>query len=153
MDDKIYDKIQTFLFFDLETSDLIKGKKFPSTTELSMVGVSRDSIKVDQRNKLALPRIMHKLTLAINPMVPINAQASHASSEFLYFFLLSNKGLSTNFCFQICGMTLLNNISLSMNLRVTLFYSLWEDCQLLYVLWLIMEIILTIRYFYLSLTE
>ncbi|XP_058793237.1 uncharacterized protein LOC131665387 isoform X2 [Phymastichus coffea] len=78
--EELYHPIETFVFFDLETTGLIKGTKMPKITELSMVATSRNSIRCDKRNKLALPRIMHKLTIPICPMQTIDPQASFASN-------------------------------------------------------------------------
>lgn len=77
--EELYNNIDTFVFFDLETSDLIKGHRMPRITELSMVATDRNSLKSDMRDKLALPRIMHKLTIPICPNTPIHQQASFAS--------------------------------------------------------------------------
>ncbi|XP_031787436.1 uncharacterized protein LOC100114369 isoform X1 [Nasonia vitripennis] len=78
--EELYNKIDTFVFFDLETSDLIKGHRMPRITELSMVATDRNSLKNDMRDKLALPRIMHKLTIPICPNAPIHQEASFASN-------------------------------------------------------------------------
>ena len=74
-------KIQTFLFFDIETTDLIRGTKKPNITELAMIAISRNAIKFDKRNKLALPRVMHKLVLPIQPKSAIHPEASNISSN------------------------------------------------------------------------
>lgn len=81
----LYSKIDTFVFFDLETTDLIRGSKMPKITELSMVATSRHHLRSDSRNKFALPRILNKLTIPICPMEPITPQASYFSSK--YFIL------------------------------------------------------------------
>ncbi len=62
----------------------------PKITELSMVATGRNSLNGDRRNKLALPRILHKLTIPIRPMQPINPQASFVSSEYFFVYLLWN---------------------------------------------------------------
>ncbi|KZC12749.1 PREDICTED: uncharacterized protein LOC107190834 [Dufourea novaeangliae] len=56
--------IHTFIFFDLETTGLIKNKTMPKITELSLVAVSRSAI-CDTKD--ALPRVLHKLVLSIFP--------------------------------------------------------------------------------------
>jgi hypothetical protein len=81
-DNNLYNKIDTFIFFDLETSDLIKKNKIPKIIELAMIAVARTSIKSNETNKLFLPRIMHKLTIPICPMHPIKTEASNVSSKY-----------------------------------------------------------------------
>ncbi|KAL7288452.1 hypothetical protein TKK_0017534 [Trichogramma kaykai] len=81
--EQLYNKIDTFVFFDLETTDLIKGSLMPRILELSMVAVSRNSLQSDKRNRMALPRIMQKLTLIFNPMQPINYHASMVSNLWI----------------------------------------------------------------------
>ncbi|XP_012222385.2 uncharacterized protein [Linepithema humile] len=58
-------EIQTFTFFDLETTGLIQGKVMPKITEIALVAVKRESIYNCSKN--SLPRILHKLVLPINP--------------------------------------------------------------------------------------
>ncbi|XP_046734844.1 three prime repair exonuclease 2 [Diprion similis] len=58
-------KIQTFVFFDLETTGLIHGSSMPKITEISLVATSRDSLfSRDHR----LPRVLHKLLIPVQPM-------------------------------------------------------------------------------------
>ena len=78
--DGIFKKIQTFLFFDLETTDFIRKSKFPNITELAMIATSRDFIKPNLRDKLRLPRVLHKLLIPIRPKTVIQHQASFVTS-------------------------------------------------------------------------
>ncbi|XP_029166147.1 uncharacterized protein LOC114936954 [Nylanderia fulva] len=66
--------IQTFIFFDLETTGLINGNSIPRITEIALIGVARESIY--NSNKTSLPRVLHKLVLPINPqkVIPPNVQ-------------------------------------------------------------------------------
>ncbi|XP_014207458.1 uncharacterized protein LOC106638677 [Copidosoma floridanum] len=75
----IYKKIETFVFFDLETTGLIRGNRMPRIIELAMVAAARNSIRADQRNKRALPRILHKLSIPICPEQPITSSASYTT--------------------------------------------------------------------------
>ncbi|XP_039305026.1 uncharacterized protein LOC105202324 [Solenopsis invicta] len=58
-------KIETFVFFDLETTNLIQANVMPRITEVALVAVSRESIF--SCNKNSLPRVLHKLVLPVNP--------------------------------------------------------------------------------------
>ncbi|CAB0037046.1 unnamed protein product [Trichogramma brassicae] len=81
--EQLYNKIDTFVFFDLETTDLIRGSLMPRILELSMVAVSRNSLQSDKRDRMALPRVMQKLTLIFNPMQAINYHASMVSNLWI----------------------------------------------------------------------
>ncbi|XP_015586072.1 uncharacterized protein LOC107263408 [Cephus cinctus] len=59
-----YNEIKTFVFFDLETTGLIRGKIMPGITEISLIAVSREAI-LEKNGKL--PRVSHKLIMPINP--------------------------------------------------------------------------------------
>lgn len=76
-------KIQTFVFFDLETTGLIQGKVMPRVTEIALVAVSKESIC--NSNKNSLPRILHKLVLPVNPQKIIPPKVQHMTSEILYY--------------------------------------------------------------------
>ncbi|XP_076170456.1 uncharacterized protein LOC143148229 [Ptiloglossa arizonensis] len=56
--------IQTFIFFDLETTGLIGKSIMPKITELSLIAVSRSTICNTMKS---LPRVLHKLVLPIHP--------------------------------------------------------------------------------------
>ncbi|XP_018311013.1 uncharacterized protein [Mycetomoellerius zeteki] len=66
--------IQTFVFFDLETTGLIQGNIVPRITEIALVAVSKESLR--NGNKNCLPRILHKLVLPVNPqkVIPVKVQ-------------------------------------------------------------------------------
>ncbi|KAJ8665161.1 hypothetical protein QAD02_006823 [Eretmocerus hayati] len=81
-DESLYNKIDTFVFFDLETADMISRDKLPKITELSMVATPRRLIQPNHRNALALPRIMHKLTIPICPNERISDGAARCSNLF-----------------------------------------------------------------------
>jgi len=70
--------IQTYVFFDLETTGLIQGKIFPRITEIALVAVSRESIC--NSNK-PLPRVLHKLVLPVNPQKVIPPTVENLTSE------------------------------------------------------------------------
>lgn len=71
-------KIQTFIFFDLETTGLILGKVMPKITEIALVAVRRESIYNCNKN---LPRILHKLVLPINPQKIIPSDVANMTSK------------------------------------------------------------------------
>jgi len=75
-------KIQTFVFFDIETTGLIQGKIMPRITEIALIAVSRESIC--NGNKNALPRVLHKLVLPVNPQKVIPPNVEHMTSELFY---------------------------------------------------------------------
>lgn len=56
--------IKTFVFFDIETTGLIKKDRMPRITELSFIAVTRDNMCL-KKNKL--PRVLQTLTVPINP--------------------------------------------------------------------------------------
>ncbi|KMQ90054.1 three prime repair exonuclease 2 [Lasius niger] len=68
-------EIQTFVFFDLETTGLIHGKMMPRITEIALVAVARESM-ICNSNKVPAPRVLHKLILPINPqkVIPPNVE-------------------------------------------------------------------------------
>ncbi|XP_054013235.1 uncharacterized protein LOC128895043 [Hylaeus anthracinus] len=61
--------IQTFIFFDLETTGLINKNFMPKITELSLIAVSRNAM-CNTIN--SLPRVLHKLVLPIDPGIEIS---------------------------------------------------------------------------------
>ncbi|XP_032672692.1 exonuclease DPD1, chloroplastic/mitochondrial [Odontomachus brunneus] len=65
-------RIQTFIFFDLETTGLYEGAVAPQITEIALVAVSRKSICNSRQN--SLPRILHKLVLPVNPKKIISSK-------------------------------------------------------------------------------
>lgn len=60
--------IKTFIFFDIETTGLIKSNEMPKITEFSFVAVTRDNICL---NKNKIPRVLQTLTVPVNPNIPI----------------------------------------------------------------------------------
>lgn len=76
-------EIQTFIFFDLETTGLIQEKIMPRITEIALVAVTRASIC--NSNKASLPRVLHKLILPINPQKIIPPNVEYMTSKLLYY--------------------------------------------------------------------
>lgn len=76
-------EIQTFVFFDLETTGLIQEKVMPRITEIALVAVSRESIC--NGNKISLPRVLHKLVLPVNPRKVIPPHVEHLTSELFHY--------------------------------------------------------------------
>ena len=72
-------QIQTFVFLDLETTSLIKKRKFPEITEISLVSVQRDNLHSPAENHL--PRVLNKLTLALHPKGLIENAARFITGE------------------------------------------------------------------------
>ena len=66
-------KLQTFVFFDLETTDFLPCR----ITELSMVSAQREEMTTNG-NKL---RVINKLTLLFNPKKYIQPGASMITGE------------------------------------------------------------------------
>lgn len=60
------DTIQTFVFFDLETTGLIEGSNIPKITEMSLIASSRNSFLFNKNG--TLPRVLHKLTIPLQPL-------------------------------------------------------------------------------------
>ncbi|XP_014601303.1 PREDICTED: three prime repair exonuclease 2 isoform X1 [Polistes canadensis] len=56
--------IQTFIFFDIETTGFIQRNEFPKITEFSFVAVTRDNICLVKNE---VPRVLQTLTVPINP--------------------------------------------------------------------------------------
>lgn len=84
--------IKSFVFFDLETTDLIKGSKYPKITELAMVAISRDDLKVPQQK---LPRILSKVVIPVCPNAEIPKIVTQITSKYFCFIynLLSFQSL------------------------------------------------------------
>jgi len=72
-------EIQTFVFFDVETTGLIQGRVMPRITEIALIAVSRESICNGNRD--SFPRILHKLVLPVNPRKVIPPNVEHLTSE------------------------------------------------------------------------
>lgn len=72
-------EIQTFLFFDLETTGL--DKKKDRITEIAMIAVDRDDLLSSVRNNCAIPRVLQKLCMIVNPTIKLNGKAAEVSSK------------------------------------------------------------------------
>ncbi|XP_076299190.1 uncharacterized protein LOC143218090 isoform X2 [Lasioglossum baleicum] len=57
--------LNTFIFFDLETTGLMANNCMPKITEVSLIAVSRNAISDTTKT---LPRVLSKLVLPINPL-------------------------------------------------------------------------------------
>ncbi|KAJ8704797.1 hypothetical protein PYW08_012117 [Mythimna loreyi] len=114
-------KIETYVFFDLETTGLIEGKDVPSITELGMLAVKRKHF-LETRPDQEL-RVQHKFRMCFNPHRPLsdksvelsgltnelleqepelNAEAVDAISSFINCLqkplcLIAHKGLKYHF--------------------------------------------------------
>ena len=91
--------IRTFIFFDLETTGLIKHNAMPKITEMSLVAVSRNNIRNDMDS---LPRVLHKLILPIHPDRIISEQIKDITG-------LSNENLREDQSFNCEIYTLVTN--------------------------------------------
>lgn len=76
----------SFVFFDLETTDLI-GIKTPKITEISLIACSRKHLLDTKRGEL--PRVLHKQTFCLNPQRMIHPRASETTG--LYNDLLEDE--------------------------------------------------------------
>ncbi|XP_058464341.1 three-prime repair exonuclease 1-like [Malaya genurostris] len=79
-------KVNSFVFFDLETTDL-PGLQTPKITEISLIACSKQHILDTKRGDI--PRVLHKQTLCLNPQRVIHPKASEATG--LYNDLLENE--------------------------------------------------------------
>lgn len=68
-------KFSTFVFFDTETTGLLRKDFHPRITELCMIALNR----MDLLNGVAIPRVQNKLTLCFNPLSDINFYAAKIS--------------------------------------------------------------------------
>ncbi|XP_028046087.1 uncharacterized protein LOC105833606 isoform X2 [Monomorium pharaonis] len=73
-------EIQTFVFFDLETTGLIREKDMPKITEIALIAVSRESICNCNGN--SLPRILQKLVIPVNPQKIIPPNVEHMTKLY-----------------------------------------------------------------------
>ena len=71
--------IQTFAFFDLETTGLIGKNYMPDITELSIVAVGRDAFLDHQVGQV--PRIVRKLSIPVRPEKSIRPEASKLTGK------------------------------------------------------------------------
>lgn len=70
--------VSTFVFLDLETTDLIYNKRIPEITEISMLAVSRDALMME---KPEIPRVMPKILLQFLPVGYIDPKASQITGK------------------------------------------------------------------------
>ena len=75
--------INSFVFFDLETTDLIRGRNMPKVTELALVAVSRKHLQVPQKR---LPRVMSKLVIPIYPNTHIPEVVTKVTRKYFMMF-------------------------------------------------------------------
>ncbi|KYN06493.1 PREDICTED: uncharacterized protein LOC108782965 [Cyphomyrmex costatus] len=71
-------EVQTFVFFDLETTGLIQENVMPRITEIALVAVSKDSLC----NSNFPPRVLHKLVLPVNPQKVIPVKVQHITKLY-----------------------------------------------------------------------
>lgn len=81
-------KLNSFVFFDLETTD-VPGLKTPKITELSLIACSK--LHLLQTKHGEVPRVLHKQTFCLNPQRLIHPKASEVSG--LYNDLLENESI------------------------------------------------------------
>lgn len=79
-------KLSSFVFFDLETTD-IPGLKTPKITELSLIACSKAHLLQTKHGEV--PRVLHKQTFCLNPQRLIHPKASEVTG--LYNDLLENE--------------------------------------------------------------
>lgn len=82
--------INTFIFLDLETTGFINGNLMPKVTEMSLIAVTRNAMC---NSRGALPRVLQKLVLAINPNKTIPERVKNLTG-------LSNNSLGEVECFD-----------------------------------------------------
>ncbi|XP_076800659.1 uncharacterized protein LOC143445442 [Clavelina lepadiformis] len=71
MDSELSSKTETFVFFDLETTDLLKRK----VTEICMIAVNREALESAEE----IPRVYDKLSLIVDPIINISEGACRIS--------------------------------------------------------------------------
>lgn len=84
-------KLSSFVFFDLETTD-IPGLKTPKITELSLIACSKAHLLQTKHGEV--PRVLHKQTFCLNPQRLIHPKASEVTG--LYNDLLENESKFDN---------------------------------------------------------
>lgn len=73
-------EIKTFVFFDLETTGLPDYEcRKTKITEISLVACARSHLLETKRGNL--PRVLHKLTLCVNPRRLIQCQSTAITGE------------------------------------------------------------------------
>ena len=66
--------ISTIVFLDFEATDFLGYGRRPKITELCLLAVHRDELLTDHSS--CLPRILNKLTMCLNPKIPIHPESS-----------------------------------------------------------------------------
>lgn len=72
------EQIQTFVFFDIETTGLLCCDP-PKITELAFVACSREHLLEATKNKI--PRVTSKLLLPVNPCKNIHPDSTNITGE------------------------------------------------------------------------
>lgn len=72
-------KLSSFVFFDLETTD-IPGLKTPKITEISLIACSKQHLLDSKHGDV--PRVLHKQTFCLNPQRMIHPKASEITGLF-----------------------------------------------------------------------
>ena len=85
-------KIETFIFFDLETTNLIRNNTLPEITELSLLAISRKSMQ-NLDGKSEFPRIIDKLSIALRPRNGIHPEAAKVSRQYYSLIFLMELNL------------------------------------------------------------
>lgn len=71
-------EIETFIFFDIETTGL---RGIIEITELAMLAISRATL-LDADNKNGLPRMLQKLLIQLKPSRSIEPEAAQITGMF-----------------------------------------------------------------------
>lgn len=75
-------KFKTFVFFDIEVTGLPHLEyNLTKITEICMIAATKDSIMSTVINEL--PRVIHKISLCINPFKRIQTRASEITGRIL----------------------------------------------------------------------
>lgn len=73
-------EINTFVFYDIETTGLITCD-FPKITELAFTACSREHLL--NANKNEIPRAVHKLLLVFNPQKVIQPDSTRITGKLI----------------------------------------------------------------------
>lgn len=84
-------EIKTFVFFDIETTDLIINGVLPKIAELSFIACSREHfLDADTRK---VPRTLPKLVLPVSPVKRIHPMATFKNGMYflnIFFHVYNN---------------------------------------------------------------
>lgn len=75
-------EINTFIFFDIETTGLL-GCDPPKITELAFTACSREHLL--KANKNEIPRVVHKLLLPFNPQKVIQPVSTRITGKIYIY--------------------------------------------------------------------